>query len=120
MRESGREQAGVEEHVLVHIDAVPFARTLIRRGWRLAQGLKGDLLAAYLKRALSDQEQVELARTIELAEDLNARVLPLEAQDEARAVEALIAAHGIQHIVLGQRPRAGLVGRLRPSLADRY
>jgi two-component system sensor histidine kinase KdpD len=119
MRESGRDQAGLEEHVLVYIQPAPFARTLIRRGWRLAQGLKGDLLVAYLKRQLSEDEQVELARTIELAEDLNARVFPLEAADEAKALEALVAAHGVQHIVLGHRPHTGLGSRLRPSLADR-
>jgi two-component system sensor histidine kinase KdpD len=118
MRETGREQAGVEEHVLVYVDASPLARTLIRRGWRLAQGLRGDILVAYLKRELDDREQVELARTIELAEDLNARVLPLETQDEAKALETLIAGQGIQHVVLAHRPRGGLAGRLRLSLAD--
>ncbi len=119
MRESGREQAGLEEHVLVYIDASPFARTLIRRGWRLAQGLKGDLLVAYVKRDLSDGQQVELARTIELADDLNARVFPLEAADDATALQALIAAHGVQHVVLAHGRRAGLSGRLRSSLPDR-
>jgi two-component system sensor histidine kinase KdpD len=119
MRESGREQAGLEEHVLVYVDTTPFARTLIRKGWRLAQGLHGDLLVAYLRRDLSDQEQVELARTVELAEDLNARVLPLDAADEAKALEGVIAAHGIQHLVLGVSPGRGVRGLLRPSLADR-
>jgi two-component system sensor histidine kinase KdpD len=119
MRESGREQAGLEEHVLVYIDATAFSRTLIRKGWRLAQGLHGDLLVAYLRRELAEAEQVELARTVELAEDLNARVLPLEAPEEAKAIETLVTTHGIQHLVLGVRVATGLRDRLRPSLADR-
>ncbi|MEX1254069.1 MAG: sensor histidine kinase KdpD [Dehalococcoidia bacterium] len=119
MRESGRDQTGLEEHVLVYIDASVFSRTQIRRGWRLAQGLHGDLLVAYLRREFSDEDQIELARTIELAEDLNARVFPLEAQDEAKALEAIITSQNIQHVVLGHRTRGGLGSRWRPSLAER-
>jgi two-component system sensor histidine kinase KdpD len=118
MRETGRDQTGLEEHVLVYIDVTPFARTLVRRGWRLAQALHADLLVAYLRRTLDDAQQMELARTIELAEDLNARVLPLDARDEAEALHALISAEGIQHIVLPHHRRSGLAA-LRPSLADR-
>jgi two-component system sensor histidine kinase KdpD len=119
MRESDREQAGMEDHVLVYVDASPAARKVIRRGWRLAQALRGDLLVAYLRRELTDTEQVELARTVELAEDLSARVIPLDAQDEAKALEALIAAQGIQHVVLPHRPRRGLAALSGPSLADK-
>jgi two-component system, OmpR family, sensor histidine kinase KdpD len=118
MREAGREQESLEDRVLVYIDALPSARTLVRRGWRLAQALKGDLLVTYLKRDLNEQQQVELARTIELAEDLNARVKPLSAQDEAKALGALISAEGVQHVVLPHQTRSAL-GRLQPSLADK-
>jgi len=92
MRESGREERDVDEHVLVFIDALPSARRLVRRGWRLAQGLRGDLLIGYLKRDFSDDEQVELARTIELAEDLNARILPLQTDDELKGLQGVIEA----------------------------
>jgi two-component system sensor histidine kinase KdpD len=119
MRESGREQAGLEEHVLVYIDASAFARTLIRRAWRLAQGLHADLMVAYLRHDLTNGEQVELARTVELAEDLNARVFPLDARDEAKALAGLIAAHSVQHVVLPHRRTGRLAGRLRPALVDR-
>jgi two-component system sensor histidine kinase KdpD len=118
MRESGRDETSLEEHVLAYVDASPFARTLVRRGWRLAQALHGDLIVAYLRRALGERDQQELARTIELAEDLNARVVPLEAQDEARALEALIAAEAIQHVVLAHQRRSGLAA-FRPTLADK-
>jgi two-component system sensor histidine kinase KdpD len=131
MRETGREQAGVEEHVLVYARGTPFDRTLVRRGWRLAQGFRGDLLVAYLKRERGEQEQVELARTIELAEDLNARVIALDGADETAALGAFVApdetaalgafavAEGVQHVVLGHEPRGWIGSLLRPSLADR-
>jgi two-component system sensor histidine kinase KdpD len=118
MRESGREQVSLDQRVLVYVDATPFARTLVRRGWRLAQGMHGDLLVTYLKRPFNDAEQTELARTVELAEDLNARVLPIDAQDEPQGLRALVAAEDVRHIVLAHRPRSGL-GALKPSLADR-
>jgi len=118
MRETGREQESLEDHVLVYIDSSPFARTLVRRAWRLAQALKGDLLVAYVKRDLSDEQETELARTIELAEDLNARVTALGGQDDAKALASLIGAEGVQHIVLPQEHRSS-VGRLKASLVDR-
>jgi two-component system sensor histidine kinase KdpD len=119
MRESGRDPAAIDEHVLVYVEDPTSARTLIRRGWRLAQGMRAELLVAYQRRELSEEAETELARTVELAEDLNARVLPLEGADEAAALSALIAMHGIQHIVLLHRPRRGLRGALGQSLADK-
>jgi two-component system sensor histidine kinase KdpD len=118
MRESGRDEASLEEHVLVYVDASPFARTLVRRGWRLGQALHGDLIVAYMRRALGERDQQELARTVELAEDLNARVMPLEGPDEAAALGSLIAAEQVQHVVLAHERRSGL-SALRPSLADK-
>jgi two-component system sensor histidine kinase KdpD len=118
MREAGRDQAGLEERVLVYIDASSFARTLVRRGWRWAQALRGELLIAYVRRDLSEEAQLELALTIELAEDLNARVLPIEASDEARALVELVGAEGVQHVVLGRRARGGLGSRLKAPLEE--
>ena len=98
---------------------MPSARRLVRRGWRLAQGLRGDLLIGYLKRDFSDDEQVELARTIELAEDLNARILPLQTDDELKGLQGVIEAEDVNHLVLAHSPRKGLSGLLARSLADR-
>ena len=118
MRELAQRRADVDEHVLVFIDADPFARTLIRRGWRIAQGLHADLVVAYVNGELGEKAQQDLARTLELAEDLNARVVPLEAQDEQHALTALIQAEGIDHVVLAHRKRGGIERLLKRSLAD--
>jgi two-component system sensor histidine kinase KdpD len=118
MRESGREETTLEERVLVYIDASPFARTLIRRGWRLAEAFRGELLVAYCKRELDEVSQNEIARSVELAEDLNARVVAMDATDEARALQAMMNAEGVQHVVLAHRG-AGALGRIRGSLADK-
>jgi two-component system sensor histidine kinase KdpD len=119
MRESApKHHLEVEEHVLVFIDAGAFSRTLIRRGWRLAQALRADLYVAYMKRDRPDPVQLDLARTLELAEDLNARVFPLEAGDEGLALQSFITAHGVNHLVLPHNRRGAFERLLRRSLPD--
>jgi two-component system sensor histidine kinase KdpD len=119
MRESvRRHQVEFEEHVLVFVNAGAFSRTLIRRGWRLAQALRADLYVAYIKRDRPDAEQLDLARTLELAEDLNARVFPLEAGDEVLALRHFIEAHGVNHLVLPHQRRGGLARLLKRSPHD--
>jgi two-component system sensor histidine kinase KdpD len=119
MRETAAAEvrAEPEDRVLVLVDDRPSARTLIRHGWRLAQGLKAELLVAYMKRELAEQQERDLARTLELAEDLNARIYPLEGGRDVPAVSALVRAEGVNHIVL-LAERRGLLARLRPSPAE--
>jgi two-component system, OmpR family, sensor histidine kinase KdpD len=118
MRELAERRAEVDEHVLVVIDEDPFSRTLIRRGWRIAQGLHADLIVAYLKHEMSEKAQQDLARTLELAEDLNARVLPLDGPDDRHALTSLIQEEAVNHVVLRHRKRGGIERLLKRSLAD--
>ena len=95
----------------------PESRTLIREAWRLAQGLHAELLVAYYERELADAERRELARTLELAEDLNGRIVMLKGAG-VQEVITLSSSEGVNHIVVGSKPR-GLVARLlNPSIAD--
>ncbi len=105
-------QPDVQERVLVLVDDRPESRSLIRHAWRLAQGFHGELLAAYLRRDRGADQERELARTLELAEDLNAKIVPLEGDDYASAVNALIYLESIDHVVL-PRAREGWWARLR-------
>ena len=65
-----REQAGrhadadVVEKVLALVDDTPGSRRRIRHSWRLAQGLRAELIVAYFKRERSDAAAKELARTL--------------------------------------------------------
>ncbi len=118
MRELARRRAEVDEHVMVLVDEKPFSRTLIRHAWRIAQGLHADLIVAYLKREVSQEAERELARTLELAEDLNARVVALEGEDVQPALAAFINAAGVNHMVLAHRKRGGIERLMRRSLAD--
>jgi two-component system sensor histidine kinase KdpD len=119
MRETQRGHVEMDEHVLVFIDEAPASRTLIRRGWRIAQGLKADLLVTYVRRDIDEVRSAELSRSLDLAEDLNARIIPIEAADESTGLATLIAREGVNHVVLLHRPRGAFERLLKRSLADR-
>jgi two-component system sensor histidine kinase KdpD len=120
MRETTQAQLRAEpdEKVLVVVDDRPSERTLIRHGWRLAQGLKAELIVAYMKRERTEQQERDLARTLELAEDLNARISSLEGDRYVAAVSAFVRAEGINHIVLLSEKRGLLDRILRRSAAE--
>jgi two-component system, OmpR family, sensor histidine kinase KdpD len=118
MRETAQPHPEPDEKVLVFIDERASARTLIRRGWRLAQGLKAELLVAYLRRDLTESQQRELARTLELAEDLNARIVSLQDEREVAALTAFVGAEGINHVVLPTENRSPIARLFRRSRAD--
>ena len=120
MREAAVRSLELDEHVMVLVDATPASRTLIRRAWRIAQGIKADLHVAYFKRELDESRQAELVKTMELAEDLNARIHPLDAtSDEASVLASFLREHGVNHIVLPHHKRSALSRLTRRSLADR-
>jgi two-component system sensor histidine kinase KdpD len=118
MREAGV-KAEVAERVLVLVDETPASRALLRHAWRLAQGLDAELLIAYFRKDRSDVAERELARVLELAEDLNGQIRPLEGLDEASALAGFLAAEGVHHIVLPREARKPLAGFVRASMVDR-
>ncbi len=103
---------------MVLVDESPAARAAVREAWKLARGLRGDLLVAYFVKQLSEQGERDLARTLELAEDLNGKVRPLEHEGGIKQLSALLHAEQARHIVLVYR-RPGAVERLlRRSVQD--
>jgi K+-sensing histidine kinase KdpD len=72
----------------------------------------------YARRELGEAAQREFARTLELAEDLNARVIPYEGAESADRLATLIAAEGVNHVVLPHRRRGVLQRLASRSLAD--
>ncbi|HLF76208.1 MAG TPA: sensor histidine kinase KdpD [Dehalococcoidia bacterium] len=118
MRES-QYKTDLTERVVVLVDDDPQSRALLRHGWRLAQGMDGELLIAYFRGERSDRQERELARTLELAEDLNGQICPLEGDDRAVALSAFLKAESVHQIVLQRESRKGLTALLRPSLPDR-
>jgi two-component system sensor histidine kinase KdpD len=120
MREAADAQARAEpdEKVLVVVDDRPSARNVIRHAWRLAQGLKAEFLVAYMKRERTEEQELALARTLELAEDLNARISVLDGEDHVAAISGYVRAEGINHIVLLAEKRGFLDRLLKRSVAE--
>jgi two-component system sensor histidine kinase KdpD len=111
------------ELVMVAFHRQPNARWLIRSGWRLARGLKAQLLAVAVvppgNLSTCDQD-TELTEARRLAEDLGAEVLCIEGADVASALASLAAERHATQIVLGQpAPRRWWQELLRPSVAQR-
>jgi two-component system sensor histidine kinase KdpD len=117
MRES-KHKTDLAERVLVLVDHDSVSRALLRHGWRLAQGLDAELLIAYFRKDRSQEEERELTRTLELAEDLNGRICQLEGEDRPVALAAFLRAEKVHQVVLRREKRRGLGAILRPSLAD--
>jgi two-component system sensor histidine kinase KdpD len=118
MRESPH-KTDLTERVLVLVDEKTSSRALLRHAWRLAQGLDAELLIAYFRSERDEGAEKELARTLELAEDLNGQIFPLEGDDQAVALASLLKAESVPQVVLRREDRKGLAGRLRPTLVDR-
>jgi two-component system sensor histidine kinase KdpD len=114
-----KHRTDLAERVLVLVDEDPASRPLLRHAWRTAQGFDAEFLAAYFRGERSEAQERELARTLELAEDLNGRICPLEGLDRPAALSAFLKAEGVHHVVLRREGRKGLLNLLRPSLADR-
>ncbi len=93
--------------------------SLLRHAWRLAQGLDAELLIAYFEADEPDSERKELLRVLELAEDLNGRIVALEGTLSAAGVGAFLKAERVQHLVATQEPRKSFAGFVRRSLVDR-
>jgi two-component system sensor histidine kinase KdpD len=108
---------------MVAFDKQPNARWLMRSGWRLARGLKAQLLAVVVMPpghlAICDQD-AELAEARRLAEDLGAETLCIEGADVASALASLATERHVTHIVIGQpAPRRWWQELLRPSVVRR-
>ena len=112
------QHAALEEKVLVLVDEKPESRTLIREAWRLAQGLHAELLVAYYDEGLSEGKRRSLARTLELAEDLNGRTIALSGEG-AEPLLSLARSEGANHVVLVSKPQNRLARLFKPTLADR-
>jgi two-component system sensor histidine kinase KdpD len=122
-RNKGGARTTPAELVMVAFDKQPNARWLMRSGWRLARGLKAQLLAVAVvppgHLAICDQD-AELGEARRLAEDLGAETLCIEGADVASALASLAIERHVTHIVLGQpAPRRWWQELLRPSVAQR-
>jgi len=104
------------ERCLVLIDNTPASEVAIRRAWRMAHAVEGELVAAYPAPLLREQGMTHI---LTVAMDLNARLKELPGIDLTRELSDLIVAENAIHVTLLAEPRRIIGGFRRSSLADR-
>jgi two-component system sensor histidine kinase KdpD len=120
MRDFGREGLDTSERVLVAVTHRPLAKTLLRRGWRIAGGLHAELMAAYVNTGehLSANEAANLDSNLRLAEDLGATVVRLEGHEVAAAIAGYVRAEHVTQVIVGHPARARWQTLIRGSVID--
>ncbi len=96
------------EKIMVCISPDKFSDRLLRRGWRIARFLCGDIVAVYVAsdKITSDQQQV-LNADFALASRLNIPIEHLTGPDVALALAAYALEHQVTEIVIGHSGRTG-------------
>ncbi len=112
----------VGERLLALVEPYPGTQRLVRRAWRSAQRLGGELDLLWVRRPagkLGEDQERSLAALRQLASVLGARLLIEESDDVAGAVAEVARRQGTTYILMGRgRPASGLA-RLRAPLPQR-
>jgi two-component system sensor histidine kinase KdpD len=112
----------VGERLLALVEPYPGAQRLVRRAWRSAQRLGGDLDLLWVRRPsreLKADEERSLGALRELASVLGATLLVEESTDVPATIAAVAKRRGTTYILMGRaRPARGLA-RLRTPLPQR-
>ena len=128
------------ERVLVGFDHRPHSRQVIRDAWRLAHGLRADLIAVSIRptgylafvnslirlfkygtrmHQYREEAQQRLEEYAIFAEDLGAQVIRLEGSDIARILIEVARERRVTQIVLGLPSRSAWEELLRGSVVNR-
>jgi len=112
------------DRVLVCVTAQPIATTLIRRGYRLAERLKGDLICLHVTLTGASARSDELClpcleEARRLAEELVATWKEVAGDSAAEAIVAFALENRITQIVLGQSARGRFTEIVRGSVVNR-
>lgn len=108
------------ERILVAITPQPGARALIRRGWRIADRLRGELYVVHVKgRSLTQAEAQALEHHLELAQEMGARVEEIEGSDVVATLVRFAAERQITQLVIGAGRPSRWEEIRRGSVVDR-
>ena len=120
LRRRDVEEPRPTERILVGVNHRPYTERLLRRGWRMADRLQGELWALLVKTdlKLTTEEEQRLSAVQQLAEQLGARVLTRSAPvEEVGATIVTVARElGVTQLVVGQpMPVRSVRDRWRPN-----
>ncbi len=104
------------ERCLVLLDNSAASEVAVRRAWRLAHAVDGELIVAYPAPLLSEQGMTHI---LTVAMDLNARLHELPGIDLLKELSQIISTENVVHVTLLSRPAKRLAPLQRRSLAER-
>lgn len=110
---------GAQERVLVLITPSPDSARLIRRGYRLANRMQGELSCVYVRHAgpaADPREEAILSELSDMARNLGAQWEVLEGESVAQEICDYAEKHGVTFIVMGRTTRPRLHELLHGSL----
>jgi two-component system sensor histidine kinase KdpD len=110
------------ERVMVCVDPSSQAQNLIRRGWRMANRYRTELLAVFIETprwaSASPEQKAALEENLRFAEDLGAEPLRVQATDVARALMQVAHEKNVGSIIIGHSRHGVLHEVLRRSVVQ--
>ena len=107
------------ERLLVCVSSSPLSERLVRTARRLADELNAEWFAVYVETpgdaGLSQADRDQVARTLQLAEELGAKAVTLPGQSVADTVLEYARQHNVTKIIAG-KPRAPALARAAARL----
>lgn len=110
------------ERFLVGVSHTPLAQKLIRTTRRLAANMNAPWFAVHVNdgRTLSERDDEQLAKNLQLAKDLGAEVVTINEISHAEGIKKVARQYGVTQIVVGRPPKRTLMGIFaKPPLMDK-
>jgi two-component system sensor histidine kinase KdpD len=110
------------ERVMVCVDAQAQAQNLLRRGWRMANRYRTELLAVFVETPgwaqATAEEKASLEQNLRFAEDLGAVTIRVQGTDVAKALMQVAHDKNVGSIVIGHSRHGRLHELLRGSIVQ--
>ncbi|MFB3884693.1 MAG: DUF4118 domain-containing protein [Thermodesulfobacteriota bacterium] len=111
------------ERLMVCIAPSPYAKQLLRKGYKIAQDAHAEWYAVYVStpalKEMSDKDKTYIAEALNLAEELGAKLVTLSGTDVASEILRFAREYNINHIVIGKPLHSMLLGFWKGSPASR-
>lgn len=111
------------ERVMVCVSPSPFSARLIRVARRMAEGLKAEWIAVYVdtpgRFPAQEEEKEQLAKNLQLAEELGAETITISGEDVAEEILKLAKKRNVTHIVIGKPFHSRLWELIHGSVVDK-
>jgi two-component system sensor histidine kinase KdpD len=113
----------ISERLVVCIAASPYAKQLVRKAYSIAQQMHAEWYAVYVStpalKEPSDRDRAFLADSLNLAEQLGAKLIHLTGTDIANEILRFARENNITQVVIGKPLRSMLWGHIKGSPVSR-